>query len=132
MNSIPLQLPFNIAGYQDKPYLCPPAFTMTYKFDLYKNPGVMMVNNTELNIDTNLSSVLGNEVTAIISVSSTKVFIFAGTTIYIFNPFTHSTTTLGTFASEAVQNAYYFNGYVYFASATKLGRIDASTNAVTN
>lgn len=132
MNSIPLQLPFNIAGYQDKPYLCPPAFTMTYKFDLYKNPGVMIVNNTELNIDTALSSALGNEVTAIISVSSTKVFIFAGTTIYIFNPFTHSTTTLGTFASEVVQNAYYFNGYVYFASATKLGRIDASTNAVTN
>lgn len=132
MNSIPLQLPFNIAGYQDKPYLSPPAFTMTYKMDLYKNPGVMMTNNSENNIDTALSAVMGNEVVAIISVSSTKVFIFEGTAIYVFNPFTNTTTTLGTAASEIVQNAYYFNGYIYFASATKLGRIDASTNAVTN
>lgn len=132
MNTIPLSMPYQVAGMQDKPYLAPPSISMTYKLDLYKSPGLMISNNNETNIDTTLSGALSNDVTAIVSVSSTKIFIFAGTAIYVYNPFLATTSTLGTAAAESVINAYYFGGYIYFASSTKLGRIDVSTNAVTN
>lgn len=134
-NIIPLVFPYQQAGLQDKPYLAGAAITRTEGIDLYTTPGVLRTGKSTTNISTTLSNALGvaaSSVSCIVPVSTTVVYIFAGTGIYKYNPSADSVSTLGTAASSTVVNAKYFNGLVYFCGNTAIGTVNPSTDAVTN
>lgn len=131
MNTLSLKLPYSAAGLQDKPYSAINMITQTIGYDLYSSPGIMKVGNSMFNVSAALSGAIGAAPDAIVSVSTTVMYVFVGTAIYKYNPTTAALTSL-TVASEATVNAIFFQTKVYFIGNTKIGTINISTDAVTN
>lgn len=130
MNTIPLAPIGNVGGYQDKPFLAPPSILTAKGLDPFINPGVLEPAFLEEKFgDPFLPEyAFDSNIIAIIYKDGVDAYIVTSNKIYTLNLSTGDYSPHATISG--CRNAIVFNGYVYFANNTHLGRMEISTGTV--
>lgn len=100
------------------------AFHTIVGLDIYSKPGIVQCNRELINADTNENTVVDTLCTASCVVPAGDIFFSDNSgNIYKIHRTTEAVTKVHTNSQGAVVGIGYLNTYLYYATATKLGRI---------